>query len=234
MAWHYLPELLESLPSLPEQEADFSGHISSASALSVPWKSSRIVERCSSDANGTACYPCSLYGTTCEPSTESHGVERWMSLLEVSPAPILAKLGEGWESKERKVGSGQKWLGSFTRYDPFTSSWRTHQTSLLGGSTEFSETWPQWGFMRNGECWELPTLVPPTSEEEYGFLPTPTCHTFGFSGSNGHRQGKAILGRNFYYIQEMEALMGFPEGWTALEPLAMPKFLKWLEQHGVF
>lgn len=27
-------------------------------------------------------------------------------------------------------------------------------------------------------------------------------------------------------------LMGFPSGWTALEPVEMPRFQQWLEQHG--
>jgi len=30
-----------------------------------------------------------------------------------------------------------------------------------------------------------------------------------------------------------DRMMGFPIGWTQLEPLAMPKFQQWLEQHGV-
>ena len=30
----------------------------------------------------------------------------------------------------------------------------------------------------------------------------------------------------------VEWLMGWPVGWTALEPLAMDKFREWLEKHG--
>lgn len=30
----------------------------------------------------------------------------------------------------------------------------------------------------------------------------------------------------------VEWLMGWPIGWTDLEPLAMDKFRQWLEQHG--
>jgi len=26
--------------------------------------------------------------------------------------------------------------------------------------------------------------------------------------------------------------MGFPIGWTDLQPLAMPSYLRWLQQHG--
>ncbi len=31
-----------------------------------------------------------------------------------------------------------------------------------------------------------------------------------------------------------ELLMGFPEGWTASEPLATPKFLRWRQLHSAF
>jgi hypothetical protein len=30
----------------------------------------------------------------------------------------------------------------------------------------------------------------------------------------------------------MEWLMGWPPGWTALEPLAMDRFQRWLRSHG--
>ena len=53
---------------------------------------------------------------------------------------------------------GEKWQGSFTKYSPDSCSWKTHQCSLLGDLDEFLETWPQWGLMRDGECWEQRTL----------------------------------------------------------------------------
>lgn len=37
-------------------------------------------------------------------------------------------------SPVRAPASGERWRGSFARYDPATSSWRTHQSSLLGAS----------------------------------------------------------------------------------------------------
>ena len=91
---------------------------------------------------------------------------------------------------EKPLECGEKWRGSFTKYDPDTSLWRTHQCSLLGDLDEFSETWPQWGLMRNGECWEQQTLAQTISVTAFGLLlnpmenqspppphwPTPTAH----------------------------------------------------------
>ena len=59
---------------------------------------------------------------------------------------------------EKPLECGEKWRGSFVKYDPDSSLWRTHQCSLLGDLDEFLETWPQWGLMRDGECWEQQML----------------------------------------------------------------------------
>ena len=68
---------------------------------------------------------------------------------------------------------GEKWRGSFTKYSPDSCSWKTHQCSLLGDLDEFSETWPRWGLMRDGECWEQQTLVQNIKGIESGLSPTP-------------------------------------------------------------
>lgn len=232
MTWHHLPELLGNLPFLPEREADYSELPCSASVPSALWKSSRIAEKCSSDANGTVCSPCSLSGMILKTSMENPG-EDWLTLYQAGfRVPTFHKSGRKQESTENTVGFGRKCLGSFAKYDPAMSSWKTPQTSCLGVSTAYSEIWPQWGFMLDGECWELPTLAPPISEDECGYLPTPVAHRQGFGGSHNCKKAKTILGRTFYYVKEVEALMGIPEEWTALEPLAICRFHEWWRQHG--
>ena len=59
------------------------------------------------------------------------------------------------------------------RYDPDTRSWRTSQLSLEGGLTEFSETFPRSGTMRNGTAYRLPPLVRLTGGTGFGSWPTP-------------------------------------------------------------
>jgi DNA (cytosine-5)-methyltransferase 1 len=58
-------------------------------------------------------------------------------------------------------------------FDRDTSSWRTSQLWLEGGLTEFSETWPRSGLMRNGIAYRLPPLAPLTDEIGSGLWPTP-------------------------------------------------------------
>lgn len=73
------------------------------------------------------------------------------------------------------AGSGGKWHASFARWDPTTSLWRTPQCSLFEGWDVFSETWPRWGMMRDGECSEPVTQARRTDENASGLLPTPSA-----------------------------------------------------------
>lgn len=89
-------------------------------------------------------------------------------------------------SPERVLGSpvlardyGRSTPELLARLDRDSSSWRTSQLSLLGGLTEFSETWPRSGLMRNGTAYRLPPLVPLTDATESGLLPTPAATSYG-------------------------------------------------------
>jgi len=100
--------------------------------------------------------------------TESLGEELLMSYRAAFHVPTLVPLEKGRELMEKRQECGQKWHGSFSKLDPDSSLWKTHQCSLVGDLDEFSETWPQWGSMRNGECWERQTLAHLTKETEFG------------------------------------------------------------------
>jgi DNA (cytosine-5)-methyltransferase 1 len=95
---------------------------------------------------------------TYKPLTDDLGEELLMSYRAGFHAKIFQSQEREMGLKEKDPECGEKWRGSFTKYDPDLSLWRTHQCSLLGDLEAFSETWPQWGLMRNGECWEQTTL----------------------------------------------------------------------------
>ena len=120
----------------------------------------------------------SRFGTTCERLTGNLGEE----LLTWYRAGFLAKTsaspGMEPESTEREADSGARWPGSLAKYDPDTCSWKTAQRSLLGDSEPSLVTWPRSGLMLDGQCWELQTLVPRTSEIASGYWPTP--NTVGY------------------------------------------------------
>lgn len=129
----------------------------------------------------TAACRLSRSGMTYAPLTDGHGAAllTWClaaSRARTSPAPERAR-----GSTESGAGCGGKWRASLARWDRDSCSWKTHQYSLLGGLESFSETWPRWGMMRAGECWErqMPSGVREirariTSAKESGFLRCPT------------------------------------------------------------
>lgn len=115
----------------------------------------------------------SRFGMTCALLTEDLGTELLTSWRAGFRAKTSASPGGGLELTESAAACGTTWPGSLAKFDPDTSSWKTAQRSLLEDWAEFSETWPRWGLMRNGECWGRPTLAPLTSESGSGLWPTP-------------------------------------------------------------
>ena len=115
----------------------------------------------------------SRFGMTFAALMESRGEELLTSYLADFHARTSALQGKAQALTESAAECGEKWHGSFTKYNPDTSSWKTHQCSLAGDLDEFSETWPQWGLMRNGECWEQQTLVQTIRGTESGLWRTP-------------------------------------------------------------
>lgn len=101
------------------------------------------------------------------------------SSAEVSPARTSAQQARARVLKASAAAYGRTTPVLLARYDRASLSWRTSQHSLLGGLSEFSETWPRSGTMRNGTAYLLPPLVPLTAETESGLWPTPDTHVGG-------------------------------------------------------
>jgi hypothetical protein len=193
----------------------------------------------------------SRYGTTSEPLTEDRGAELLTWFLAASRARTSAQQEKDPESTENKAGCGQKWPGSFAKYDHDSRSWKTHQFSLLGDFTEFSGTWPRWGLMRDGVCWEQMHLAPRNIESVSGYWQTPTTRDGKGQSGKGNRIKRGRNGRlhvanlcdSIIDIGRQDLvrsvtfrlkLMGWPIGWTNCAPLETAKFHKWQRQHGGF
>lgn len=159
-----------------ERAAGYSGGSYSAGEPSVPLRSMSIVAGYSCSARMTACLSRSRFGLTCGPSTGDPGLDAWISSRVGSPVQTSALLDGALESLASKADSGGKWPVSFTRYDRTMSLWKTAQRSLFEEWESSSPIWPRWGLMRSGACWELPTWVPCTSANAFGYLPTPQAH----------------------------------------------------------
>ena len=185
----------------------------------------------------------SRFGMTFKPLTENRGEELLTLYLEGFHAKTSAQQEKAQELMESAAGCGEKWHASFAKYNPDSCLWKTPQCSLLGGLDEFSETWPQWGLMRNGECWEQTPLDLLITEPEFGWLPTPTVSDSSGAGRDGPRKGthsisnwKDYLSKHYRMayppVNATEYMMGWPLGWTGLKPLEMDKCLYAQQQLG--
>ena len=113
-------------------------------------------------------------GMTYAPLTGERGEELLTWYLEGFRARTSALPGKGKGSPGPGPDCGERCGESLARFDPDTCSWRTHQRLLLGDLEPFLETWPRWGMMRNGECWERMMPALHTGGRGSGFWPTPT------------------------------------------------------------
>ena len=178
----------------------------------------------------------SLSGTTFVLSMGNLGEEKSMLSQEVFHVRTLVPQEKAQDLTEKGQDSGEKWQGSFTKYSPDSCSWKTHQCSFLGDLDEFLETWPRWGSMRTGECYQLPMSEQNINETEYGLWPTPTTPSGGGNCGGSGAYKNAI--KNGTHIPHSinpslyEWLMGWPIGWTDLKPLETDKFHFALQQHG--
>jgi hypothetical protein len=112
---------------------------------------------------------------------ESHGAAWWISSLAASRAKTSLSPEKEEDLTVSEAASGLKCLGSLARFDLDSRLWKTHQFSLLGDLEPFSETWPRWGMMRGGECWELSTPELRTNENESGLWRSPAAREPGVS-----------------------------------------------------
>jgi hypothetical protein len=144
---------------------------------------------------------------------------------------ISRRRGAAWDLTGHEAGFGTPISESFAKFDPDSLSWRTSQLCLEGGLESYSEDWPRSGTMRNGTCYPLPLSAQIMRESACSSLPTPTAtdsKRWPVSQYYAHKPmtvgsadslpqfvarscGADRCRLNPAYV---EALMGFPEGWT--------------------
>ena len=137
----------------------------------------------------------SQFGMTYKPLTESLGEELLTSYLAGFRARTSAQPEKAQELMALDQECGEKWHASFTKYDHDTRLWKTAQCSLLGDLEPYSETWPQWGLMRHGECWERRTLEQTIRGIGFGLSPNgvDSFHTPNTTGLDGGSNSRKAL-----------------------------------------
>jgi hypothetical protein len=197
-------------------------------------------EKSYSNANETASCQNFPSGMMCKHSTEHPGEEKLTSSAEDFPAKTLQSAAKPLASMATEADYGKKWRESLAKWDRDSCSWKTRQLSLFGGLETFSETWPKWGIMRNGECWAQDIAVDQWNASEFG-LPAPTKamgkRGWGIAAKPRYSAELEANARLFGYKPHPSVLewsMGWIPTWTRLVPLETDKFRKWLRSHGKF
>ena len=185
MSWLYSQALVE----------EYLGDTSSDGEPSAPLSGNPIQQAYLSQDKMTKFSRLSRFGMMFKPLTESRGEALLTLYLAGFHAKTLAQQEKAQELMENEAECGEKWLASFVKYDPDSSLWKTHQCSLLGDLEEFSETWPQWGLMRDGECWEQQILEQIIRGTEFGLSPNgvDSFHTPNTTGLDGGSNSRKAL-----------------------------------------
>jgi len=103
--------------------------------------------------------------------TENLGEELLTLYLADFHAQTLVAQVKEQELRAIEADYGKSSQGLLAKYDQDTCLWKTAQCSLVEDLESFSETFPEWGMMQNGELYQQSPLEPYTSEEEYGLEP---------------------------------------------------------------
>lgn len=142
---------------------------------------------------------------------------------------------------ESEADCGSKCTESSMRFGQDIASLKTLQCWPVADSTGSFGILPRFGLMLDGEYFRQPMLEHATSVRGYGLqesIGTPirsaSCRGEKFIAGgqllNPYEICKRDGGRP--KIEWIEHLMGWPTGWTDLEPLEMDKYQQWLSAHG--
>ena len=245
--------------SLLERGADFSQTFCSDTDLFVPSKSIPI--DVGSFVKGKRTKSCRGFRSskTYENSTTNNGKVLSTSsaadfLVNLIPSQAKRK------AKKIIATYGRTLSESFEKWDHQSRSWKTYRgffpTTI---SAKFSEAWRNAGTMRNGMLYRRHPWALRTLGNDFGYLPTVMSGHHGLDGGararkklqllstpssvNGLRGGQGSdhfplkwgkPGNQEYGFLNpvfVEWMMGWPTEWTALQPLEMVKFRKWLRLH---
>ena len=236
MSWHFSRVLGEAYLGANSLDGEQSAPLNGTDTHGTFWSPDKM----------TDFSRLSRSGATFAPLTADLGAGLLTWFQAASRARTSASQGKGLDSAASGLAFGQKCGELLARFDHDSSSWKTPQCSLLEDSEQSFQTFPKWGSMQNGACWEQIPLVLTTDEKEFGYLPTPTAsdqyngNKIGITYKNkrfirksqttGTEFGAKLT--DFYQLTNgrnlhptfAEWMMNWPLGWTDLKPLETDKY----------
>lgn len=240
MSWLFSRALVEEYSEANSLDLGVSAPLSVMPTAHKFWRNDKTIEFSN----------LSLFGLTCAVLTGSRGEDllTWFRLGFLARTYQSAARGAGLPVSV--PASGLKRSALSMKYNPNTSLWKTHRCLIEEDLPESSLTLPGWVLMRRGELWELATPDWIMTAKGNGFWPTPTARDWKYgmtsetllrrmgTRSNGVALPEFVMrldgGNGKLSPEFLEVLMGWPIGWSALEPLEMDKFRQWEESHGIY
>lgn len=246
MSWHFSKKLLKDFENSRFSralEAEYSAASCSDGEPSARSKSTTTAVESSCSGKTTESLSHSPSGTTCEPSTGSHGEELLTWFLrdfraketrqsEIFTAPTISTVGQIPFASLAQSGHGLRF-------------WRTFQ-ELFSTSEELQVTWPKSGMTLGGTAFHVSTRAtkrrksgkgglvwrrPAATDWKRRNLDWPSVRKLG----NPLCLPQQIAQRGFhgYLNPQFPAwLMGWPDTWAKFQPLETAKFQQWLDSHG--
>ena len=179
----------------------------------------------------------SRFGMTFKPLTEALGEELLTSYLEDFHAKTLVQQEKDKGLKEKDQVCGNIWQELSEKPNQLMLGLKTPLCLLKEDWEPSLKTWPKWGTMLNGECFQQEPLELITRGKEFGYLPTPTCHNSkeGAYPAEYTRKTPTLATHvgGKIHPEFTEWMMGWPLGWTGLKPLETDKYQKWQQTHGL-
>ena len=238
----------ESLRSLPGQAEESSVASCLDGAPYVPSSAIHTPQAYSCGDRTTGTWRRFRCGMTCGHLTGDRGEELLTSYRAAFRAKTFPLQEKGKVSKVPKADCGENLLELSTKHGLNSSSWKIRRSSHEGVLVESLRICLKWGSMRNGVVSQRKIAEHPINVKGSGLShPTPCVsdHKGGVSrlANVKHRSYlmywlhlKFSQGASTTYPNPelLEQVLGWPIGWTALEPLATDKFLSWRQSHGEF
>lgn len=157
---------------------------------------------------------------------------------DISPARTNSRVnGRAKGLEGDKSGLWFEMLRIVNELSPRGFSLKTVSTSGQKGWKQSSKGLPKEGMLVHGLLFPLKKSGQITNERDSGFLPTPTAHNAKEGAYPAEYTRKtptlsAAIGGKLH-PEFTEWMMGWPIGWTGLEPLETDKYQQWLQTHSL-
>ena len=160
----------------PEAAEESSQTCSTESRQSAPSRSKNTREPSSACASQSC-----LFGMMCEPSAQTIPSAPECSTTYANTATRLslpvASLARIFRAREkarayaaREADFGLNTRVSFARFDPVSYSWKIPHSLFRGDLAKYSQTWPRYGILEHGACFQLRPWVQDISANAFGGL----------------------------------------------------------------